>query len=161
MGMFKKKFDNGNVIRSIFLAYFILIFHVGLLAVLGILVLFFGGIARYMVWILLGAGALISGSIVYLWFQFKKNSIAISKVLMLPEFRGKNIEVRFLGGLASLKVNDASDTRPMLRSDQSRLYLEDPEAVRIRELMELARLLEKDLITPDEYYRAKRELFGS
>jgi len=159
--MFKKKFDSGNVIKSIFLAYFILLFHVGLLALIGILVLFFGGIAQYMVWILLGGGALMGGTVYYVFRHFKKNSVSITKILSMPEFRGKNLEMNFLGGLASFKISDTSEPRPQLQSGQPRLYLEDPETVRIRELMELARLLEKDLITPDEYYRAKRELFGS
>jgi hypothetical protein len=36
--------------------------------------------------------------------------------------------------------------------------LEDPGTIRIRELTELARMLEKNLITREEYNRAKQTL---
>ena len=39
------------------------------------------------------------------------------------------------------------------------MQLEDPETIRIRELAELARLLENDLITRDEFDKAKQRLF--
>jgi hypothetical protein len=39
------------------------------------------------------------------------------------------------------------------------MQLEDPETVRIRELAELARLLENDLITREEFNEAKQRLF--
>jgi hypothetical protein len=37
--------------------------------------------------------------------------------------------------------------------------LEDPEAVRLREIKELANLLKDDLITREEYEKAKRHIF--
>ena len=39
-----------------------------------------------------------------------------------------------------------------------RLQLEDPETARIRELTELARLFEKNLITSEEYNKAKNQI---
>jgi len=41
------------------------------------------------------------------------------------------------------------------------LQLEDPETIRIRELTQLAQMLEKDLITLDEYSRAKKHILKS
>ncbi len=160
--MFKKRFDDSSVVKSIFLAYFILLLHVGLLAAMGILVLFFGGIVKYMVWILLGGGVLLAGSGYMLIRYFKKESMSLSKILMMPEFRGKNVEVNVLGGLASVKITSSGENAPVLGHDghPTLRRIESPETRRVRELTELARLLEKDLITPDEYYRAKQELFG-
>ena len=42
----------------------------------------------------------------------------------------------------------------------SSLQLEDPETARIREINALAQLLEKELITRDEFTRAKQRLLG-
>lgn len=168
---FKKKFDDSNVFKSIFLAYFILLFHVALLAVLGMLVLFFGGIVHYMIWILVGGGVLLAGSGYFLLRYMKKQSESLSKLLMLPEFRDKNLEVNVLGGLASVKISSENgrtqDSPAMLEYgddaiDTQRLEApEAPEAVRVKELTELARLLDKNLITLDEYDRAKQDLFNT
>ncbi|MFP4572292.1 MAG: hypothetical protein ACLFNW_04925 [Desulfobacterales bacterium] len=42
------------MIGGVFIAFFILIFHVVLLALIGVLVLFLGGLLNYLPWILLG-----------------------------------------------------------------------------------------------------------
>ena len=162
--MFKKRFDNGSVIKSIFIAYFILLFHVALLAVLGIVVLFFGGIVNYLVWFLIGGGVLVAGTTFAVLRFLKKQSLSLSKLMMLPEFRGKNLEVNLLGGLASMKINGASgsDGDGLIEHDAKQHQtrrIASPESTRVRELTELADLLEKELITPEEYNRAKRELF--
>lgn len=156
--MFKYNPEEGNVIKSIFLAYFILIFHVGLLAVLGILVLFFSGIVNYLVWIMLGAGALLAGSGYMLIRHLKKQSGSLVKIFSQPEFRGKNVEVSLMGGLASIKVSGPEADTLRIGSDQAARQLEDPEAARYRELAQLAGLLDKELITREEYYRAKQKL---
>ncbi len=163
---FNKKLDDNNVFKSIFLAYFILLFHVALLAVIGVLVLFFGGIVKYMIWILLGGAVLLAGSGYFLLRYMKKQSESLSSLLMLPEFRDKNLEVNVLGGLASVKISNengkgAEEASPMLPYEDSGGVgqLEGPESVRVKELTELARLLEKNLITTDEYDRAKQDIF--
>ena len=156
--MFKKKSDINHLVNSLFLASSILIFHVILLAGLGILVLFFRGIVSYVFWIFLGGCALIISS-AYLFFKYmqKKGGRTIFKILSLPEFKGKNVEVRLLGGLASLKIGSGDEKQTVIDSGVRRL--EDSQSVRLRELTELARLLEKNLITSDEFQKAKKSLF--
>ena len=159
--MFKKKLEDGNVIKSIFLAYFILIFHVILLGVVGLMVLFFSGIINYLAWILLGGGALLAGS-VYLFLRYlHKESVSLSKLMTLPEFAGHNVEVSFLGGLASFKINNQGKMPRMLGDEQLSAVprIEDLEADRVHELAELSHLLEKGLISADEFGRAKQKLF--
>ena len=41
------------------------------------------------------------------------------------------------------------------------IQLEDPTTVKIRELSSLARMLEDNLITPEEYRQFKEKLLGS
>ena len=82
------------------------------------------------------------------------------KIMSLPELKGKNVEVNLLGGLASFKI--ASDTTE-LQVIESKVIpvarqLEDPDSKRIRELTELASMLEKNLITLEEYHQVKKSL---
>ena len=160
--MVKKQNEENHLINSLVLASMILVFHVVLIAGLGVLVLLLHGIVNYMVWILLGGFVLTSGS-VYLFFRYMKQGggKALQKIISLPEFKGKNIEINFLGGIASLKIRNENEDRAKIESNSipDSLQIEDFQAVQFRELTELARMLEKNLITPDEYYQAKNVLF--
>ena len=162
--MIKKNGEITNIRNSLVLASSILIFHVILLGGLGILVLFFSGIVNYIFWIFLAGSALITGS-VYLFFRYmkKEGATAFLKIMSLPELKGKNVEVNLLGGLASFKVaSDNNRAQQEIESDVipvSRL-LEEPESRRLRELTELARMLEKNLITLEEYNQVKKSLLN-
>lgn len=161
--MFKKPNDDNHLINSLFLASAILVFHLILIAGLSVLVLLLHGIVNYMAWILLGGFSLATGS-VYLLFRYMKQGggKALQKIISLPEFKGKNIEINFFGGIASLKIRNENIEKEMIESNlvPSSRQIEDSQAMRYRELTELARLLEKKLITPDEYYQAKKVLFN-
>ena len=160
--MLKKKNESTALVSSLFLASYILIFHVILLAAMGILVIFFSGIVNYIFWIFLGSCALI-GIGVYLFFRYMKKDGGqmVYQLMSLPELKGKNFEVKLLGGLASLKIAGEDDNSHIIdvnRPPSSR-QLEDPQSIRLRELTELARLKEKNLITAEEYDQAKKSLF--
>ncbi len=161
--MFKKNNEIATITNSLVLASAILIFHVILLGGIGILVLFFSGIVNYILWIFLAGSALIAGS-GYLFYRYmkKEGSTALLKIMLLPELKGKNIEVNLLGGLASFKIaNDKSE--PMVIESNvipvARL-LADPDSRRRRELTELGRMLEKNLITLEEFNQVKKSLFN-
>jgi hypothetical protein len=160
--MFKRQGEENHLVNSLFLASMILVFHVVLVAGLGLLVLFLHGMVNYMVWILLGGFFLTAGS-AYLFFRYMKQGggEALQKMLSQPEFKGKNIEINFLGGIASLKIKNENQERAALENSiiPSSRQIEDSQAVLVREITELARLLEKNLITPDEYFQAKKVLF--
>ena len=73
-----------------------------------------------------------------------------------PVFQGRSFEISFLGGLASLKVGNPNKAAQLEnRSSITKLQLEDPDAIRIRELTEL---VEKKLITLEEYHRMKKQI---
>ena len=161
--MFKKDNEIKNITNSLVLASSILIFHVLLLAGLGILVLFFSGIVNYIFWIFLAGSALITGS-VYLFFRYmkKEGGTAFMKIMSLPELKGKNVEVNLLGGLASFKIASDKTELQVIETDviPAVRQLEDPDSRRIRELTELARMLEKNLITLEEYHQVKKSLLN-
>ncbi len=161
--MFKKDNEISNITSSLVLASSILIFHVLLLAGLGILVLFFSGIVNYIFWIFLAGSALITGS-VYFFFRYmkKEGGSAFLKIMSLPELKGKNVEVNLLGGLASFKIASDKSNPQVIESNviPSARQLEDPSSRRLRELTELASMLEKNLITLEEYHQVKKSLLN-
>ncbi len=162
--MFKKNKEISTIANSLVVASSILIFHVILLASLGILVFIFSGIVNYFFWIFLGVAALISGGL-YLFYRYmkKQGGITFMKLMSLPELDGKNVEINLLGGLASFKVTDEDKKRSRAienNTDPVHLMLEDPESKRFRDISALANMLEKDLITREEYNHLKKSLMN-
>jgi hypothetical protein len=158
----KKKNHHDNVLKSIFTAYFILILHIFLIAGLGILVLFFRGVVSYMLWIFLGGTAALIFMGYMMRKRMKKEGKTLGEILSLPLFKGKTIEVSLLGGLASLKVENPDNPKKIESQVSGRTgLLEDPETIQIRELTELVRMLDKNLITIDEYNKAKQKILKS
>ncbi|MFP4452624.1 MAG: hypothetical protein ACOC03_03505 [Desulfosalsimonas sp.] len=123
--MFRSKKNEGSVIGGVFIAFFILIFHVVLLALIGVLVLFLGGLLNYLPWILLGGLVLLIGSGYLMLRRLAAKSEAIVKVLDLPELKGKNIELKVMGGLASVKISNPEDRYRLPVSGEMRI--EDEE----------------------------------
>ncbi|MGM0419016.1 MAG: SHOCT domain-containing protein [Thermodesulfobacteriota bacterium] len=164
---FKKKKPNNDknegVIKSVFIAYSIILFHFLLLAALGLLVLFFRGVINYMAWIFLGgAAAIIISGYIFLR-KIRKEHTTIKEILSLPEFSGKDIEIKLLGGAASFKVgkNQESDASAPDKSYTQYNQLESPVKSRIENLGELSRLYENNMITDEEYEDLKKELLKS
>ncbi len=160
--MWTNRFDDDSLTKGVLLAFVILAFHVGMLLLVALLIVFFGFIIQYFVWILLFIGVVVAGSIGYILYSLKKQSSGIAEVLTMPEFKGKNVELRLFGGLASVKITDTQGSSSMLEHDGASQikYLESPDSARVRDLSELAKLLENDLITREEYQQAKDELFN-
>jgi hypothetical protein len=158
----KDKTNREGVLKSIFTAYFILVLHIFLIAGLGILVLFFRGVVSYMLWIFLGG----TGAIILMGYLTRKRMKAEGKslndMLSLPMFRGKSVEISVLGGLASLKIDNSGKGKEIdTQIFNAKGLLEDPETVHIRELTTLVHMLDKNLITLDEYNKAKQKIFNS
>jgi hypothetical protein len=138
----------------------ILALHVLLIAGLGLMVLFFRGFVHYMLWIFLAGAALIGYSGYRFWRRMKTEGKTLAEMLGGPMFRGRSVEVSLLGGIASIKLGRPEGSRLLSEEDvgPAPRRLEDPDTARIRELSELARLLERDLITRREYDTAKERL---
>lgn len=148
--------------KSIFLAHLILFLHLFLFAALGLMVVFLSGMMQYMFWVLLGGMSLV-GLSAYLFFRrLRKEGRSLGEALRSPLFHGRAVEVSLLGGMATLKLDKPhADDILELENQSTALQLEDPESVRIKEISVLAQLLEKELITPDEFTKAKQRLLGS
>jgi hypothetical protein len=154
----KPKKESDGLLKSVLMAYLVLALHVLVIAMICILVIFFRGIVNYMLWIFLAITLLILGSGYYFYRRMRAEGKNLREMMRSPLFAGRSVEVSFMGGFASIKLNQQGDHLPALDAPPATLQLEDPETQRIRQLTELARLLEKDLISREEYDTAKQQL---
>jgi hypothetical protein len=156
----KKVKENNGVIKSIFIAYFILLLHILLLAGIGVLVLFFRGIVNYMLWVFLAGTGIIIFSAYRFYRKMKKEGKTLREMMNSPLFRGREVEISLLGGLASLKVGKPQQYFALENYHDEIKQLEDPDTVRLKELNELVRLFENNLITLEEYNQGKKQIFN-
>ncbi len=159
----KQKKNEDSLFKGVMIAYFIVALHVILIAVVGLLVIFFQGIIDYFLWIFLGGSAFIIASACLFYRRIKKEGMTLRETLNSPIFHGRTVEISLLGGLASVKVGGESGDALALGNNSSTQYLqlEDSASVRLRELTEVANLLEKNLITLDEYNKFKQQIMKS
>jgi predicted membrane metal-binding protein len=159
----KNNHNREGLFKSVGMATAILVMHVLLLAGVILLVMFFGGLVRYLFWILLGGLLLITFSGYLFYRRMRKQGRSLRDALRSPEFNGRSVEISFLGGMASFRLGPPTTSRPLIDSASGPwdepLKLEDPEAIRLRDIEALSQLLEKHLITPEEYAAAKRRFF--
>ena len=155
--------ESGDLIRGILLAHLILFLHLLFIVGLGVVIIFFRGVSQYMHWIFLGVTAvlIISGYFCYRFIK-SRGKQTLKDIEESAVFRDRSVEVRFLGGVASLKIGQPDSSKAI----ESPVYdprhqLEDPDTAQIRELDRLAHMLENDLITRDEFILAKKKLLKS
>lgn len=161
--MIKNRNKKGQgLFTGVFVAYMILLLHVVLVAAMGLVVLFFRGVVNYLPWIFGGAAVIIVATIYFIVRQMKKESKSLREMLSLPIFQGRSVEVRLLGGLASFKMSQPVDITPLaLEHHDPILRLDAPKKTGIEDLAEVARLLENNLISREEYEKAKEQIFHS
>ena len=154
----RKKGD--GLFKSVMLAYLVLVLHVLLMLGLGLLVIFFRGVVQYVLWIFLFGTVAIIASGIYFYRRMKAQGKTLKQTLSSPMFAGRPVEVSFLGGMAFLRVGLPRQTKELETGSMDPQHqLEDLKTIRIRELTQLGRMLEGDLITREEYDQAKNNLF--
>ncbi len=153
--------DGDGLFKSVMVAYFVLVLHVFLIIGLGLVVIFFSGIVQYMLWIFLTGVITILASLFYFYRRMKAEGRTLRQMMQSPMFNGQPVEVSLLGGLASFRVG-SSGRAAELGADihHPSNQLEDPGTIRLQEIKELARLFENDLITREEYEKAKHQIFN-
>jgi hypothetical protein len=152
---------SAGVIKSVLLAYLVLILHVGLAAALGILILFFGGLVTHMLWVFLVVAALVFASGYYFYRRLKAGKAFLGGMMEDPAFRGRSFEIRLLGGVASLRMEAPREQGRLAGgSPPIAKRLEDPARQRLGELDRLVSLVEQGHITDEEFQTLKRQLIG-
>lgn len=143
--------SDNSLNKSIKGAFLILLMHVALIGLIGALVIFFGWILNYMGWIILALLCSLAGSLYWFYKKTKADGEMLRKMVGESLLKGRNIEVSFLGGAATFKIEDNhSKEIDLTNSAESFKQLEDKDADSVHSLTELARLYEKKLITVEE-----------
>ncbi len=142
--------------KSVLLAYTILVLHLLLLGGILFFIIFFRGVVNYMSWILIAGVALILLSAYILYRRIKRNSLALHKIVTSPFFKGQSVEVSLLGGMASFKIDRSAAEQSAIVAPPKMLQLSAPEDNCIKELTSVAKLFENNLITSEEYNKAKK-----
>ena len=149
-----------TIYKNILAAFLILLIHVLLVGGIGVLILFFYGIVNHLIWVILGISC-ISGGGAWLYHRLKSDVKAIRNITG-ESLKGRTIEASFLGGVANFKISDSGSAgdRRQITSTRTR-QLSAPDADAMDSLADLARLYEKNLISRDEYERAKKKILGN
>lgn len=150
--------DENSLYKSILGAFLILITHVLLLGIIGVLILIFHEIVKYIGWIILGLSLSVIGWWYWFYRRMKSDSEMIKKVIGNSLLKGKSVEVSFLGGAATFKLSDSNNIKTIENPSKDRGQLPGPAPEYTDKLTELARLYEKKLITDEEYNKAKKHL---
>ena len=159
--IFKNKDKNG-LFKSIFIAYFILLAHVILLAGVGVTIILFKGVYHYLPWVMGSIGILVL-AIAWIFYQrMSKRSSEIKDILSMPEFRDRSVEIRLLGGVASFKITAKENQQTLIdhhpSSFSNRLLIENDVNTIEQKIFKLTALFEKDLITREEFEKARQNL---
>ena len=155
---FKKK-DKDGLFKNIFVAYFILLLHVFLLAGIGLTVVLFKGVYHYLPWIMGGIAIFVLSVAWIIYRRMRTTSASLSEVLGMPEFHDRAVEVRLLGGFASFEIK--AKEHPVLPNHTSFSPYADDRLIESaadraeRKILELNGLYEKDLITKKEFEKAR------
>jgi hypothetical protein len=159
----KNKNQGENLFKAVIMTHIILLLHLLIIAGLVLMVIFLRGVTQYMLWIFLGATGLFMLSGLFIYWRIKsKGKKMFHDIENSSLFQGRSFEVSFFRGLASLKFGQPDELKAIENSSSEVKYqLEDPETLRIRELTELARMYEKNLITTEEYNKAKNQILKS
>lgn len=155
--------DKDGVFKSLFAAYFVILLHVFLLAGTGITVILFRGVYNYLPWIMGGIAVLVLLLFWFFYTRMKKSSRDLKDILSVPEFRGRAVEVKLLGGFATFSIGESrKDSTPMIGHDGfydgGQLKLAAPQEGLEHRLAELARLYEEGLVTQEEFEVAKKRI---
>lgn len=157
----EKSNTGAELFKGVLLAHLIIGLHVVVIALIGLLVIFFGGLARYWAWILIGGLAAGILSACWVYRRIKAGGRQMARDLSgAPIMAGGTMEIRFLGGLASVTFSRPNAGPALPPAAGPPPLLEDNETQRMRELAQLAQMVEKNLITDDEFKRAKAAILN-
>jgi len=151
---------NKNIITGVFLGYIVLLLHVLLILGLGFTVVLIKGFYDFRwLFFILGIG-LIGGSGYLFYKRLKDSNRSLREAMNDPALRDRTLEISLLGGMASVKLGHKDEHAKQIEvSDRVEIrQLEAPQVSQVQELGELVKMLEKDLLTPDEFSRMKKEL---
>ncbi len=161
--MISKNSNDSGLPRGIYIASIILLLHVVLLAVIGSMIILFKGMYQYLPWIMGGLGILITATAWILYQRMKKNSSDIKEILSMPQFQNREVEVKFLGGMASFKIAPETNQQTLIEHHalnnsntpmiENGLNKKEEKIFRMKELFK-----KEDLMDKEEFEKAKQDI---
>ena len=161
--MISKNSNDSGLPRGIYIASIILLLHVALLAVIGSIIILFKGMYQYLPWIMGGLGILITATAWILYQRMKKNSSDIKEILSMPQFQNREVEVKFLGGMASFKIAPETNQQTLIEHHalnnsntpmiENGLNKKEEKIFRMKELFEKENIMDKE-----EFEKAKQDI---
>ncbi|WP_161947624.1 SHOCT domain-containing protein [Malonomonas rubra] len=156
------KGDTKGMFSGMFVAYAVLLLHLLLIVGLGAGVVLIKGIFDFR-WYILGGGTLLLCISAILFFRYlKASNKSLKEAMNDPALRDKTLEISFLGGMASVRVghNPQMQNQPQLIDVHEVQEIKQLAAPRtqVEELSDLAKMLENDLITREEFERMKKDI---
>ncbi|OGR12521.1 MAG: hypothetical protein A2277_13960 [Desulfobacterales bacterium RIFOXYA12_FULL_46_15] len=154
--------DKEGMFKNIFTAYAILLLHLIFLVGAGVAVVLFKGVYHYLPWIMACIGIIVLAGAFVFYQRLKSNSSDIGNFLSKPGLEDRTIEVKLIGGLASFRISPKENGQ--LRQDNKAalppVHLLNETAVDMTEqkIMKLIALFEKNLITEEEFEKAKQKI---
>ena len=151
--------QNKNFFSGVVLAYLVLLLHILLMVGLGITVVVIKGIYDFRWLILLAGIAIIGGSGYYFYRYFKEHKQKLHDLMSDPAFNDRTLEISLMGGMATVRLGHKDDNIKLIQADETEVkQLEQPKSVQIKELTELTRMLDDELITREEFLMLKKEI---
>ena len=160
--MMMKNEQNKGIFNGVFLGYFVLLLHVLLIVGIGAAVVLVKGIYDFR-WFLLAGGAIfVLASGYFFYRKLKASNRSLREAMNDPALQGKTLEISLFGGMASVKLGSNSEQPQLihLAEGNAPALLEAPRS-QVQELSDLAKMLEDDLITREEFNRMKTDLIKS
>jgi hypothetical protein len=151
--------QNKNFFSGVVLAYLVLLLHILLMVGLGITVVVIKGIYDFRWLILLAGIAIIGGSGYYFYRYFKEHKQKLHDLMSDPAFNDRTLEISLMGGMATVRLGHKDDNLKLIQADETEVkQLEQPKSVQLKELTELTRMLDDELITREEFLQLKKEI---
>lgn len=151
--------QNKGLFNGIFLGYLVLLLHVLLILGLAAAVVLIKGIYDFRWFILIGGLILVGGSGYLIYRRLKESNRKISDLMNDPTLRDRTLEISLFGGMASVKLGHRDNQPKLIEVNEIHeiRQLEAPSSP-VKELSQLAKMLEDDLLTREEFDRLKKEI---
>jgi len=152
--------QNKNFFSGVVLAYLVLLLHLLLMVGLGITVVVIKGIYDFRWLILLAGIVIIGGSGYYFYRYFKEHKQKLHDLMSDPAFNDRTLEISLMGGMATVRLGHKDDNIKLIQAaDETEVkQLEQPKSGQMKELTELTRMLDDELITREEFLKLKKDI---
>ena len=157
--------DKKNPLLSgIMAGYLVILAHILLIIILATAVIFIQTLSEYIEYVLAGGLLIIFASAVFFYRVLKQNGKQIIDTLKNPAFQGQNIEISLLGRLASVSINNPEKNQHLMLDHQIPTIQALPELPTLspqNELIRLAELHDRGLISKEEFLKLKDDILSS